>query len=477
MTRHAMQDVELEDARPAVAPVAGPRRPRVRWWWFGAVAVVAAVALVGAQGVLDGRERAAAARYAAVPGVVAPVGPGVRVVWRPPDALAGLVLGGVVSDGELVGLEVADDGSQAVLALDQRTGHVTWSRSMFGPDPSRALSLDRPVAGRCARAAEHEVACLVSNGFQHVDRAGSPAVVPATITRVVVLDTRDGRVLADHAAPRATSMAVLPGLVALSAPGQGVTGQDLLTGAELWRYVPRSAGADLSEAAFTSAVQVFAAGDVVGVTNPGWSVALLDASGNVVRTPIPAIAGYRYDATTGVLALLSTTQSGQVRSTLVRSGRRDVDLAGNYLDVVVDDGSVPDLALTSDSSVRGWDTSTGRVRWTTNETATGSALILRGRVYVPTMTGTVAFDGRTGAVVWRTTVTPGHVPGSLSTDGSSILVADQPVAGQERSELLAYGVDDGRLLWQAPLPAGIRSSTSVGRVLLGLTTDGVAVLG
>lgn len=488
MSRHGMQTVELEDTRPPVLPVAPPPRRRLRWWWLAAVATVAAAGLVGTQAFFDARQRAAVAEFAAVPGVVTPVGSDVGVLWRPPEALSGLVLEGIVADGAFVGLSVADDGSQSVLAVDQRTGDQRWSTSIFGPDASRALSLDRRVAGRCASASEHQVACLVSDGFQHFDKASSPAVVPATTTRVVVVDTRDGRIVADHEATGATSMAVRPasyasdgsgaaGLVVLSAPGSGVTGQDLLTGERRWHYTPPSAGEDLSQAAFTSAVQVFAAGDLVGVTNPGWSVALLDASGDLVREPIPAIAGYRYDEATGVLALLSTTESGQVRSTLVRTGRDEVDLPGNFLDVAVDDGSVPDLVLTSDSSLRGWDARTGEPRWTADEIATGSALVLRGRVYVPTMTGTVALDGRTGSIVWRSTVTPGHVPGSLATDGSTILVADQPVAGEDRSELVAYGLDDGHPVWHAPLPDGIRSSTSVDRVLLGLTTDGVAVLG
>ena len=470
-------EIALPDAAPAVEPARPePRRGRIRWWSIAVVGAVALAVLVGTQTVLDTRQRAADARFAAVPGVVAPVGPTVRVTWRPPDALSGLVLAGVVADGAFVGLSVADDGSQAVVAVDQRTGDVRWSTQVFGADGSRALWLDRRVAGRCALAAAHELACLVSNDFRHFDRASSPPVVRATDTRVVLVDTRDGRMVADRVAPGATSMAVLPGLAVLGTPGRGVTGQDLLTGAERWRYTPPSAGEDLSQAAFTSAIQVFAAGDLVGVTNPGWSVALLDATGELVRKPVPAVAGYRYDQATGTLALLSTTESGQVRTTIVRTGR-DVDLPGTYLDVSVDDGSVPDLVLTSDVVLRAWDVRTGRARWTSDETASGPALVLGGRVYVSTMTGTVALDGRTGAIVWRSTVSPGHAPGSLATDGRTILVADQPVAGSERSELVAYGLGDGRPVWQAPLPDGIRSSTAVGRVLLGLTADGAVVLG
>ena len=199
--------------------------------------------------------------------------------------------------------------------------------------------------------------------------------------------------------------------------------------------------------------------------------------GGARPTPIPAVAGYRYDAVTGTLALLSTTQSGQFRSTIVAAGRDDVELTGTYLDVAVDDGSAPDLVLTSDGSLRGWDARTGASRWTSDETVTGSALLLRGRVYVPTMTGTVALDARTGDVVWRSIVTPGHVPGSLATDGDVLVVADQPVAGTERSELVALDLDDGHARWHVPMPDGARSSASVDRVLLGLTAGGVVVLG
>ena len=474
-----MQDVELEDVRavPVSSADLGPSRSRVRWWWFPVVAAVVVAALVGYQALLDQRERTAVARFAAVPGVVLPVDSDVQVLWRPTPAQSDLVQDGLESDGAFVGLSVADDGSQAVIAVDQRTGDVRWSTPVAAPDATRAQSIDGRDAGRCAMASTEQVVCLVGSGPRRVEAATSPDVGATTTPRVVVVDTRDGRVVADHAAAAATSIALLPGLAVLGAPGADVTAQDLLTGEVRWRYAPPGAGADLSQAAFSSSAQVFSAGDLVGVTNPGWSVGLLNASGELVRTPIPAVAGYRYDAVTGRLALLSTTQSGQFSSTLVAVGRDDVDLTGTYLDVAVDDGSVPDLVLTSDGSLRGWDARTGASRWTSDETATGSALVLRGRVYVPTMTGTVALDARTGEIVWRSIVTPGHVPGSLATDGTELVVADQPVAGTDRSELVALDLDDGHARWHVPMPDGVRSSSSVDRVLLGLTADGVVVLG
>lgn len=467
--RSRMQSVELLDPvrtpdgpRPRVpTPVAEVRRRRRRWWWLGAVAAVAVVALVGSQSVLDARQRAELARFASVPGVVAPVGPGVRVAWRVPDALGGLVTDGLVADGAFVGLGVADDGSQSLVAVDERTGDVRWSTSASGPDPTSALADGDRGRGRCALAAGDRLVCLVGGGA----------------ARVVVVDARDGRVVADHPAPPATSMALLAGLAVLGAPGSGVTAQDLLTGAVRWRYALPGAGADLSQAAFTSSVEVFAAGDRVGVSEPGWSVALLDASGHVARTPVPAVVSHRFDAATGVLAMVSTAGAGRTRSTIVRAGHDDLDLPGSYLGLAVDDGSVPDLLLTSDVSLRGWDARTGALRWTSDEVATGPALVVRGRAYVPTMTGVVALDGRSGSLAWRSSVAPTNVPGSLATDGTAILVADQPVNGPGGSDLVAYGLDDGRIDWRAPLPAGVRSSTGAGRVLLGVSADGTVVLG
>ena len=479
--RGAMQDVELEDASSPVER-AVPSRPRARrrWWWAGGVAVVTVAALVGTQAVIDARQRAAVARFASVPGVVTPVGSGVGVLWTPDAAVTSLVLEGVQVGGAFVGLSVADDGSQAVLAVDARTGRTRWSTQMFGPDGSAAQSFDRRVAGHCApvpAATVTQVACLVSDDVQQIDREAGRAVVPSTSTRVVVLDAADGRIVADRPADGATALAVLPGLAVVHVPGDDVTGRDLVTGATVWHYTPPGVGRDLSQAAFSSSVRLFTAGDLVGVAMAGWSVALLSPTGEVVRAPHPADASYSVDPLTGTLALLTTTGSGRISSTLVRTGRDDVALPGGRLGIAVDDGSVPGLVLTSDASLRGWDDRTGALRWTSDQVATSDALVLRGKVYISTTAGTVALDGRTGEIVWRTTVTPGHVPGSLATDGTHLLLADQPIAGDDASELDAYGLDDGRVAWRAPLPAGVRSSTSVGRVLLGLTSDGVVVLG
>jgi len=81
-------------------------------------------------------------------------------------------------------------------------------------------------------------------------------------------------------------------------------------------------------------------------------------------------------------------------------------------------------------------------------------------------------------VVWRGATAEGNVPGFLVTDGEHVVAADQPVAGGPRSELVAYALDDGRTVWRAPLPDGLRSSVSLGHLFLGWGVDGrLAVLG
>jgi outer membrane protein assembly factor BamB len=107
-----------------------------------------------------------------------------------------------------------------------------------------------------------------------------------------------------------------------------------------------------------------------------------------------------------------------------------------------------------------------------------NALVLDGRVLVSTQAGVVALDGRTGDVRWRAATVEGNVPGFLVTDGRHVVTADRPVVGGDRSELVAYAPDDGRTLWRVPFPGGLRSSLSVGHLLLGWGDDGrLVVLG
>ena len=484
MSRTAMQHVELDEAA-VVPPVAdaGPRGRRRRRWALpvagGAAALVAALVLT--QTALDARERAAQERLAATPGVVRPVDADVGVLWRPDPTEQAVLLQGVDAGAAVVGLAVADDGSQAFVGIDPRTGEQRFSTPLVGPDEERARSLDRSAAGTCVAVPPPDgpplqAACLVSDGFVQYGDEGVETRKPATATRVVVLDTADGHVVADTSAPGATALAVLPGLAMVSVPDAGVTGRDLLTGAVRWTYAPPAPGPD--RRSFSGTTRLFAGGGVVGVAVPGWTAAVLSPSGRVLRAGQPGDADFVVDPVGGRVALLSSSGSGALRSTLVQRGHGDVDLPGGVLPLTVDDGSVPGLVLTSDVSLRGWDADTGEQRWKTDVVASVNALVLRGRVYLSTQNGVVALDGRTGEVAWRGATTEGNVPGFLATDGEHLVVADQPVVGGPRSELVALDVDDGHAVWRVPFPGGLRSSVAVGHLLLGWGDDGrVVVLG
>lgn len=482
--RGAMQHVELEEAAAAPAVVAEPpARRRGRWWPVVGVAAVLVGALAVTQSVLDSRERAAQERLAATPGVVRPVDADVGVLWRPDPAAEAVLLQGIDAGGAMVGLAVADDGSQAFVGIDQRTGEQRFSTPLLGPDAARARSLDRSAAGTCvpvpaASAPTRQAVCLVSDGFVQYGDEGVETRKPATTTHVVVLDTADGHVVADTPAPAATAtaLAVLPGLAVVFDPDAGVIGRDLLTGAVRWTYGPPTPA--VYRRSFAGDLQLFGVDGMVGVAVPGWTAALLSPSGEVLRAARPGDGDFVIDPVAGRLALLTSTGSGALRSTLVQRGHEDVDLPGGLLTLSVDDGSVPGLVLTSDVSLRAWDAATGRARWKADVVASVNALVLDGRVYLSTQAGVVALDARTGEVAWRGATTEGNVPGFVATDGERLVVADQPVVGGPRSELVAFALDDGHAEWRVPFPDGLRSSVALGHLLLGWGDDGrLVVLG
>ena len=45
------------------------------------------------------------------------------------------------------------------------------------------------------------------------------------------------------------------------------------------------------------------------------------------------------------------------------------------------------------------------------------------------------------------------------TDGEHLVVAEQPVIGGPRSELVAYALDDGSTVWRVPFPDGLQVLT------------------
>src|SRR4051794_39558428 len=199
MGRGEMQHVELDEESVDAVAVPAPRaRGRARWW-MAAVACSAVLGVLAFQAVADARDRAAVARLADVPGVLAPIDESMPVLWRS-DSLGDVVWSPTATHGAIVGPVVHDDGSQHLVAHDLATGEELWSTELYGPDPARAdaLAVEGASPPTCFPTDDSPdpsaVACLATDGFVRYGSA-DVAQVPASATFVRVVDTADGRIV------------------------------------------------------------------------------------------------------------------------------------------------------------------------------------------------------------------------------------------------------------------------------------------
>lgn len=476
-----MAQVELLDDVQPPAPPTAPPRPR-RWWVLVLVPVV--VGLVGAQAVLSARDRAELARVAELPGVLPSVGPDVVELWRVDDADLGLLTSGTDVAGSLVGVRTGPDGAQSVAALDPRTGGARWTTRLTEPDPVLAVRGARASTTACEPVpqAPAQVACLVTDVVLSIGGGGRLTYSrPPSRSRVVLVDATDGRVLADHPAPAALDLAVLPGLAVVASPATDgharVTAQDLTTGEVRWELTsPRPA---VDPAGDVAGFGLFALGDLVGVVESGAQVTLLASDGAVARERVRFDRLSRDEAATR-LELLSGYGTDRVVTTIVRPDRADVEIPGRLVHRAVDDGSLPDLELTEGSRMQARDAATGALRWTADVHTSGPVLVLDGRVYCTSGEGPgglVAFDGRTGATAWTATAGTYDQLARLMTDGQVLLVGLTPVDGTTAGSLAAFSLADGHPLWQDPLPDGLNAAWTQGRLLVAGSGGSTAVLG
>ncbi len=472
--RDELREVELLDpAQEGVPAASTPTRGRRRAWVVGGVVVVA-TGLAVTQGVLSARDRSAAARLAAVPGVLRPVDDTLDVVrtLTPPDlaALAGEPFGA---------LEREPDGAQVYHWYDPAGD--SWTTRLLGPDgltegPHQVVS-GSGCATDAAPATAHQVVCLVTDGAMVFSPSGQVEQgVVATSTEVVVLDPADGSVLARWPLGSGTSVAALPDGLAVVAGLTGetaeVTGYDALTGRERWRYEQPTAPGGSADGAFR-------AGDLVAVSLPDGSLVLLAPDGTVVRDDLHGPGGdgaawsWTSDPDGDDLTLVSEAPDGSVRSVLVAPDgdpAGDLTVDGRLLPTTVDDGSVPDLLLSADTSLYASDARTGERRWSVDLPSTTTALVVRGRVVVTTPRQVVALDGRSGRVLWRSDALEGLTADALFTDGAHILVALGRTGTGAVPSLAAYDPDSGAEVFRTPLPDGVEGLGSVGRTLVGLDT-------
>ncbi len=140
-----------------------------------------------------------------------------------------------------------------------------------------------------------------------------------------------------------------------------------------------------------------------------------------------------------------------------------LDMAGNPLLPVVDDGSVPELLLTTgaDGSLTAWDLEARESVWR-DPGQVAAAVVLGGTVYFTTGRSLFAVDARSGEYLWRTDLRGEAAAGGLSTDGTTLVVGSATDEGQ----LAVSTVDSasGRMLRQrAVAPVGDeRSAWRVG---------------
>jgi outer membrane protein assembly factor BamB len=503
-----MQEVELLDGEELDGPVdaaAGVRPDRRRRWRAVLAVALGVVALVGVQQVVDARDRAAWARVADLDGVARSLGDTLEV--STPDAQMLRELDDASRVGvPLAQVVVAADGSQSVMPTFVDDGHPSWSTPVLGPDPDRASAEGGVVgASTCAQAADAKdtAVCMVSDGYFvfSSDGDGGGEQVDASVTKIVVVQTARGEILAEWPTVPARALTTLPGLVVVAAGGDPsvvtVVAYDQSSGAERWRYeVPRSEA--------TSAMNVvnhgpygtlYAAGEVVAVATDG-SLTLLDADGRFVRDDLRPLNGYGYSSGRA-LVVLSTASTDALATTVVAPDgdpAADRVYAGELANPGVDDGSVPGLVLTvtngaltlaeqigdepvSDGArpgLHGYDSATGEELWFVgmSQFPTGtqptSVIVLDERVYVTSPDAAVtALDARTGATVWSTDE-PGTEFG-IVTDGRLVLARAQRSADESGPQLVGWDLDTGAEVWRAPLPRDVDAVSVVNHTLLGLS--------
>lgn len=472
----------------AADPVArAARRPSwLRPRTLVAGVLVVAAGLAGTQAVLDARERAVYARFADVPGVVAPLSPDVGVLWRPGTEETEVLLGMPEDvDGLRVGARFDAAGVPWADALDLRTGEHGWSVRLGDADPRLAESAILPRVP-CGVSDEKLLVCLVGSGYVEpadAQTAGDDGSVPMPVpsrVELVVLDVSGGTVVRRAPEEVGTALRVLGDLVVTARVQAGasieVRALDARSGDEAWTHTtpPGTATASDSEVGGDGAPFLTPVGDAL-LVHAGDGGVRVGADGTPEATYPPEPDGDATGALTVVRGhVLRHAYRGGPPEVLADDGTVTVMPTGFPLWFTVDDGSDPDLLLLPDRSgggVDAWDARTGRVRWSRPDVRLDDAVLLDGTVYVANATGAVALDAADGTTRWTSEAPPAASAFSTSstpsvvTDGRVLAVVGQRVSGPPMVHAITLA--DGRLAWTAELPGDVQNVLVVGRVVLG----------
>ncbi|MCC2321388.1 outer membrane protein assembly factor BamB family protein [Cellulomonas xiejunii] len=484
------------DGQPRTTPD-GPRptdhahpspRTRRRVLTVAATLVVALVVVATVGEVREAaKERARLAGFAALPQALSPLDAPPEELWT--GDTDGLLLQTTVrtAGGLLVGAHAGDDGSSIARALDPATGEVVWEQELLAasdapPDPGVFAQ-----SGSClAHGADVPlVACLASDAVAVYDD-DDVRYVPATVTRLLLLDPQDGTVVADLSDAvagmgSAPAFLVLGDLAVVSSVVDGATEVVAAApdGTVAWRttvpapVLPESSARDGGPRA-----QVTPLGDHLLVAT-AVELRVLDATGATLRT-VTLGSDEFLEGTSGATALVSTAGDrvpvmqfsgsvGEGETSKVLWDDHVGEVPGRWLRPQLDDGSADGLVLTVDhESIHAWDPD-GALRWRADRPSSISALtVLAGRVHLTVGGGLVTLDARTGAELWRRDRLV--VADAVLTDGRHLLVRTAAPADAPQAELVALDATDGTVAWRTQLPPGVDSLWAVGGLLVGVSS-------
>ena len=488
---------EGASAGPAGGPADGPpsgagrddaaraRRRRATTLGVGLLAALVLVGVVG-QGVVTARERDRIASLAALPNVLAPLDGPPQVLWTSDEDIpSGQVR---TTAGDLAGAVGRPDGTVVARAVDLATGRTVWEVDLLTAADTMELPAGTTTAGRGSAYcwpgtddgnAADVMLCTAENSVW-VDEDGSFRRIPATVTRVVLLDTRDGTVVTDltdeaAAAPVAESYAAFGDLVLLA--GRTSDGAEVRAvrrdGTVAWRTaVPGPPPPEPEPGGVPERLELLTVGDHAALVAPD-AVHLLDATGATVhRTPRDADAWVT--GSTDDTVVLGTggpygTPPGAPRppatSTFLGPDGA-VTRPGEWVWATVDDGTAPFTALTWDADgLHAWGRDDAPL-WTADVRLPRQTVVLDGLVHLTDGTGLLTLDARTGAEVWRVTALRSETP--LLTDGTVLVVTAGPTLGEDGgTRLVALDREDGSEVWRAPVPVDVESLWAVGGLMLG----------
>ena len=468
-----MHDVVLVPAGEDGAAGVTHGLPRRSWL----VAVGLVLVLVSATVMADRREAARLSALAAVPGVLAPVEGPVTERWGSTLSLMpGSSLG--PSPTEVAGLLVVQlnrpSSGVDMVAMDVVTGKEAWRSAVARPGTDsvntrcvQPTALKGAGAASTAAVVASVVACVVADETTVIESPAGPFPV-TTKARLVILDAATGAVVSDRPTDPTTGISAIgTDLVIGRIDAAGhiqVTRTDSLATGDRWTFTSADPTSAAPARRRTPIISV--AGDrmLVSSENSWW---VLSSGGSVVRTW--TISPARRPARIAPLLTKTTlfTASAAAPDAVPRMDALDLSTGRTfkvrgYPVTAVDDGSLTDVILTqSQTNLIAYDTWSGLTRWTVPLAAKTSMMIVDGAIVCSGTSELRSIDGRTGTTLWRT---PAQQPGELSqlTDGTIVVVARQ-VQGQEQA-IAAYGLDDGKLRWQADVAYGRSLFTAGGKL-------------